>query len=216
MAQVRRTIGPRRDTLVFFELPDVHRVLDELAFWDVYYEHCSYFSLGSLARLFRASGFDVLDLEKGFDDQYLLLVARPGDGGGGGEHLPAEDDLESLSRSVDAFARQCPVSIGERRADLAAKATGGQRVVLWGSGSKAVAYLTTLGVRDQIRHVVDINPHKWGMYLAGTGQRIVAPEFLAEYRPDRIVLMNPIYRAEVQAECARLGVEAELVSVEQP
>ena len=36
----------------------------------------SYFSLGSLARLFRASGFDVLQLERGFDDQYLTIDAR--------------------------------------------------------------------------------------------------------------------------------------------
>ena len=34
------------------------------------------------ARLFRANGFDVLDLSKAFDDQYLLLMARPGDGSG--------------------------------------------------------------------------------------------------------------------------------------
>ena len=42
-----------RDTVVLFELPDVARVLEEAAFWDIYYEHCSYFIAGSLARLFR-------------------------------------------------------------------------------------------------------------------------------------------------------------------
>ena len=55
MRMVRSAIGDRLDTVVLFELPDVKRVLDEVAFWDVYHEHCSYFSLGSLARLFRAS-----------------------------------------------------------------------------------------------------------------------------------------------------------------
>ena len=56
---IRRAIGERKDMLVLFELPDVTRVLKENAFWDVYYEHCSYFSPGSLARLFRANNFDV-------------------------------------------------------------------------------------------------------------------------------------------------------------
>ena len=40
---IRRAIGGRKDMLVLFELPDVTRVLQENAFWDVYYEHCSYF-----------------------------------------------------------------------------------------------------------------------------------------------------------------------------
>ena len=82
---------------MLFELPDVRRVLDEVAFWDVYYEHCSYFSAGSLARLFRATGFEVLDLALDYDDQYLLLEARPS----AVRRRPArrcrlEDDLEVL------------------------------------------------------------------------------------------------------------------------
>ncbi|HWP41338.1 MAG TPA: class I SAM-dependent methyltransferase, partial [Tepidisphaeraceae bacterium] len=69
---IRRAIGDRRHMLVLFELPDVTRVLKEAAFWDVYYEHCSYFSPGSLARLFRRAGFDLLELRRDYGDQYLL------------------------------------------------------------------------------------------------------------------------------------------------
>ena len=52
-------------------------------------------------------------------------------------------------------------------------------MVVWGSGSKAVGYLTTLGLRDEIAAVVDINPHKHGKFLAGTGHEIVGPDALA-------------------------------------
>ena len=30
---------------MFFQVPDMSRVLRDLAFWDIYYEHCSYFTV---------------------------------------------------------------------------------------------------------------------------------------------------------------------------
>ena len=50
---IRDAIGAREDVWVVFETPDASRVLREGAFWDIYYEHCSYFNLGTHARLFR-------------------------------------------------------------------------------------------------------------------------------------------------------------------
>ncbi|HSK38521.1 MAG TPA: class I SAM-dependent methyltransferase [Arenibaculum sp.] len=38
---VRRALGDRRNATVFFQVPHAGRILDEVAFWDVYYEHCS-------------------------------------------------------------------------------------------------------------------------------------------------------------------------------
>ncbi|MGH7599899.1 MAG: class I SAM-dependent methyltransferase, partial [bacterium] len=64
VSTVRRALGDRFNTVVFFELPDVTWALQELAFWDIYYEHCSYFSAGSLAHLFRQCGFEVIDLAR--------------------------------------------------------------------------------------------------------------------------------------------------------
>lgn len=209
---LRRSLGARKDVTVFFEVPDVSRVLRELAFWDIYYEHCSYFSLGSLARLFRSTGFQVLDLETDFDDQYLLIEARPADGPTG-TVFPSEDDAETLARDVEYFRENCARKLDAWRADLEAFRQRGQRPVIWGSGSKAVAYLTTLGVRDQIEYVVDINPFKHDMYLAGTGHRIVSPEVLREYRPDIVIVMNPIYCDEIAEQLSEMDVTAQLVLV---
>ncbi len=68
-------------------------------------------------------------------------------------------------------------------------------------------------MEGQIEYAVDINPFKQGMYLAGTGQKVVGPEFLKEYRPDAVIAMNPIYCEEIQRELDALGVEAELFAV---
>jgi hypothetical protein len=60
---------------------------------------------------------------------------------------------------------------------------------------------------------VDINPYKHGTYMAGTGQEIVGPEFLRAYRPDVVIVMNPIYCNEIQRDLDGMGITAELMPV---
>jgi SAM-dependent methyltransferase len=211
ISTVRRTVRHRAETIVFFQVPNVTRILRELAFWDIYYEHCSYFSTGSLSYLFRKSGFDVIDLWPGYDDQYLMLEARPGDGQGGPNPARGED-LEKLAQDIAYFVENYPRKLETWRRNLQEIKQGGRRAVIWGAGSKGVAFLTTLEIQKEIKYVVDINPYKHGTYMAGTGQQIVGSEFLREYRPEVVIVMNPIYENEIREELDRMGVSAELMS----
>lgn len=209
---VRDTLDGRPDAVVFFELPDMERILVEQAFWDVYYEHCTYFTLGSLARLFRRCGFEILDLYKGFDDQYLMIETKP-TAGDRGRRFAVENDLEKTARQVKEYRERIERRFANWRARLARARERGERVALWGSGSKAVSFLTTLGIGDEVGWVVDINPHKHGKFLAGAGHEIVAPETLREARPDLVVVMNPIYLDEIRADLAKMGLAPELTAV---
>ena len=210
---LRRTLGERRDTLVFFELPEAGRVLREIAFWDVYYEHCSYYTPGALARQFRACGFEVERLELAFDDQYILLEARPADVPDAGAPLPGEEPVDTVVREAHAFREGFEAQRARWRDEVERVRAAGGRTVLWGSGSKGVSFLTTLGLGDQVEAVVDINPHKHGKRMAGTGHEIVAPEALREIDPDLVIAMNPIYLDEIGGDLARLGVETRLLAV---
>ncbi len=212
MRTVRRSIGDRRDTIVFFQIPDMTRILHEDAFWDVYYEHCSYFTQGSLARLFRNTGFDVVDLGTEYDGQYLMIEARPGTGQGT-PALPQEDDLQATAAAVRKFSESIERTINGWRKRLAEYDRDHKRVVIWGGGSKGVAFLTKLNVRDQIRYAVDINPYKKGTFMAGTGQEIVLPEFLTTYKPDVVIVMNPIYLGEIGQDLKRLGVSPQVIPI---
>src|SRR5215469_14063520 len=87
---VRRSIGDHLTT-VFFQVPDMCRVITECAFWDVYYEHCSYFTMGSLARIFRRARFEVSGLESVYDAQYITIDAVP-TSSTTGPRLAEEDD----------------------------------------------------------------------------------------------------------------------------
>jgi hypothetical protein len=207
-----RSVANRKDSIIFFQVPDVSRILKEGAFWDVYYEHCSYFSATSLKHLFIGADFAVQRIWTGYDGQYLMIVTSPV-GRGSDVAFGDADDVAAIIRMSGGFAATAARSRAAWLSRLRDWAAAGQRTVLWGSGSKAVAFLTTLGVHDEIEHVVDINPYRVGKYLPVTGQRIVAPAFLRDYRPDNIVIMNPVYRDEVVRELARQRCEPEVYTI---
>ncbi len=209
MEMVRRSIGDRLDTIVLFELPDVRRVLEEVAFWDVYYEHCSYFSAGSLVRLFRSTGFEVLNASLDYEDQYLLIEARPSaDTPAPGDPLPIEDDMGPMAAAVEHFSKAYTEQIDHWRTELGER----DRSVIWGGGSKGVAFLTALA-DGRIEYAVDINPHKHGMFMAGTGQEIVDPDLLREYDPELVIVMNPVYVDEIRVRLNALGLSPEVAAV---
>ena len=212
VSMVRRAIGDRLNTIVFFQIPDVTRILRDCAFEDIYYEHCSYFSAGSLARLFRKCGFDVLHLTTEYDDQYLIIEAKPADPPTL-PPLPQENDIEKLKSYVKGFQAKYQSKLLTWQKRLQEIRANDHRVVLWGSGSKAVSFLTTFQVRDGIEYVVDINPYRQGTFMVGTGQEIVAPEFLKEYQPDIVIVMNPVYREEIQQDLNRMGLAPKLLTI---
>lgn len=210
---VREAVGDR-DTVLLFEVPDALRVVVEGAFWDVYYEHCSFFTPASLARLFRTTGFEVLDLSRAYDDQYLLVEARPGEAAPAPSRpLPIEEDREDLALLVEHFSTSVRDQVAQWRRRLGRAAAEGRTVALWGAGSKAVAFLSALGSDVPVAVAVDINPHKAGMYLAGSGVPIVQPEELPPHDPAVVVAMNPVYLGEIGADLDRLGLRPELVAV---
>jgi SAM-dependent methyltransferase len=208
LSMVRRTIGDRNSAIVYFEVPNVRFILNQLSIWDIIYEHCNYFSSESLAAIFRRCGFQVLRLQETYGGQFLSLEARLS---------PDADNVNSTSESlsdlngaVNRFSVQVQERSREWNSRLAAFERDGKRVAIWGGGAKSVSFLNMLKIDKTIPYVVDINPHKQGRHLPGTGQRIVSPAFLKEFHPHSVVLMNPIYRGEVEAELKELGVAAEI------
>jgi hypothetical protein len=212
MRMLRRTIGNRPDTLILFELPDVLRVLKEAAFWDIYYEHCSYFTTGSLARLFRQTGFDLLELEVEYDNQYIVIAGKPV-ALPANPSFPGEADLEAVTHEVAQFAERFGMLKTHWLSTINGMRAEGKKVVIWGGGSKAVSFLTTLGLTGQIDYVVDINPYKHGKFIPGTGHAVTSPNMLKEHRPDCVILMNPVYLKEVGEMLAEMGLRPQILPV---
>lgn len=197
MSTVRRAIGDRHDTIVFFQVPNATRILEQCAFEDVYYEHCSYFSPGALARAFRRNGFDLLDIGIEYDDQYLTVEAKPADGASK-RHFAMEDDVAAIWQHVRTFPDRYREKVRYWTEQLEGWGASGRQIVIWGSGSKGVAFLAAVDPEGIVQHAIDVNPYRRGYYMPGTGQRIMSPEDLQGYKPDVVIVMNPVYRGEVE------------------
>lgn len=208
---VRNAIGNNLNVSVFFEVPDVSRILKEVAFWDIYYEHCSYFTLGSLARLFRFCRFEVTNLVKTYSDQYLQIEAKPVYNKSD-KIMEIEESIQTTAADVTNFSANCRDKIEKWLDQIKRIREERKRAVIWGSGSKCVGFMTTLGIENEIEYIVDINPNRHGKFIAGVGKQIVSPEFMKNYRPDIVIVMNPIYCNEIGQMLENMGLSPELLS----
>ncbi len=207
---VRRAVGERTDTALYFEVPNVLHTFRDLAIWDLIYEHFSYFSPSSLAFLFAECGFRVERVNEVYGRQFIGIDARPGKAIGSSSKRSSEGVLH-LARHVESFIEGFDAKKAEWRSMIDGFVSRGEKAVVWGAGSKGVTILNMLGVMDEIEYVVDINPRKQGKHIAGTGQRIVAPEFLKDVHPDAVIVVNPIYSEEIRATLSALGLAPRLV-----
>jgi hypothetical protein len=209
---IRGSIRKDSQTTVFFQVPDVIRILKENAFWDIYYEHCLYFDRASLSGLFQRCGYKVLEVWKEYEDQYLMIECQPDGEKPDLDRIP-EFEIERINKAVRSFQQASKDSVLNWKKKVGDLFKEGKKIVLWGGGSKAVSFLTTLKIKDEIKYVVDINPKKHGTYAAGAEQEIVSPPFLADYKPDTVIIMNDIYYSEIKSDLAKMNLTPELLCV---
>jgi SAM-dependent methyltransferase len=203
---------------LFIEIPDSTWILRFATFWDVFYEHCSYFSPASIAYLLSNCGFDVLQVSDHFSGQYLWVEAKLASGAkrrsGNGAPVTADEDAHSTIALTESFDDRCTFRRAHVDRVVSERLNSGRRLVAWGAGAKCVTLLNTLDLGlDDIPYVVDINPKKQGGFIPGTGQEIVSPASLRDLGPDTVLVMNANYAGEIESELARLGLSAEIVSI---
>ena len=209
LRQIRKNLEDHPNAVVFFQVPESHRIFRDGAFEDIYYEHCSYFTPGSLARLFRRCGFSVTHIARQYSDQYLIIEARAADNP---ESIlfPIEEAQTELTRDIKAFAAQIQAIKQSWQDRIDRVHADGGRIALWGSGAKAVGFLSTVKRDASISHIVDINPHKAGSFMPVSAHPIIAPETLTEVKPDLVIIMNPVYEKEISADISAMGLSPDI------
>lgn len=202
----------REGAASYFEVPNARYMLDTLSTWDVIYEHCSYFSEVSLRKLFTLAGFSRPEVYTAFHDQFLCLqAAAPQKAGAGPEgHTEAGRDVASLLSLTGRFAACYAEKKARWTETLARYGRSGQSVLVWGAGSKGVAFLNECAreTPEVIKAVVDVSPRKQGRFVPGLALPVIAPGELRGVRVDTALIMNPAYRNEIAGMLDAVGIDA--------
>jgi SAM-dependent methyltransferase len=194
LSAVRQALAGNRDARVFFETPCLEWILSNRVIWDLFYEHCSLFTLDSLTTAFENSGFKVEARRHVFGGQYLWLEASVSD-------PPRRTRIRSglipsLTREFVALENGLRQGWQER----VVNASGRGKVALWGAGAKGATFANLVDPEARwIDCVVDLNPGKQGGYLPGTGHPIVGHEALVPREIGAVIVMNPNYQEEVKS-----------------
>jgi hypothetical protein len=209
LLDLRNTIG-NRHTAIFFEVPNAINILSADSCWDIIYEHNSYFTSDSLFTIFLLSRFRVCEITETFGGQFLCVYAEPNH-----KHEYKLNNKKKPSKKIvnytDSLFANWQNKTNMFRNTLEEIRKDRQRCIVWGAGSKAVTFLNVF--KDApIEYAVDLNPHKQGNYIEGTGQQIVPPEFLLRYKPDVTIIMNPIYTKEIEALLREMGISSRIIS----
>lgn len=192
-------------TVMLFELPASERVFAERAFWDVYYEHCNYFTERTVRLAFETAGFEVRRAERLYDGQYLIVEAvavptvRTASAFSGTS--TALEECRAFGIEVNAAIERCRAGLLE----LTQAENAGAPLVLWQGASKTVGFLSAVGDAT-IDSAVDLSPQRQGRFLPGSGLQVHAPAQLVRLQPRHVVLMNAVYLREVRAQVEALGV----------
>lgn len=194
-AALRHQPGAR----LFLETPCVAWILRNVVIWDLFYEHCSLFTARSLTTACELAGFTVESVRHVFGGQYLWLEAvnRPPD------HVSR--DGQAVSDLATTFARE-ETQKTERWRTTIRELAGAHRLALWGAAAKGVTFANVVDPdRDYFSCLTDMNPAKHGGFTAGTGHPIVPPDDLDSRGITAAVLLNPNYRAEIEAQLRARG-----------
>jgi Methyltransferase domain/C-methyltransferase C-terminal domain len=198
---IRAALNFAPQAKIFIETPSIEWIFEHNAFWDLCYEHCSYFSPRSLAYAFELCGYRPQQAEEVFGGQYLWIEAELG-------HA-ATRQMDVDTAAALGFAKNIDESQKAWRERL--KTLSSQhKVAVWGAATKGAMFVQDVDPdRLFVCCLVDINPAKQHQYIPITGHPVVAWQSAVAEGISTIIVTNPNYLSEIKE---LLGTQAKHIS----
>lgn len=193
------------------EFPHLMRLVEENQWDTIYHEHFSYFSFGTVSRIFERHGLRVFDVEElTTHGGSLRVYVRHADNDALPE-TPAVGELIARERAAGYQDLGVYVSFNERveatkrevlRMLIDAKEEG-KSIAGYGAPAKGATLLNYCGIgTDMLDYTVDKSPHKQGHYLPGVHIPIFAPDEIRRTRPDYVFILPWNIKDEIMEEMA--------------
>lgn len=205
-------LGP--DGVLTMEFPHLMRLVEGNQFDTIYQEHYCYYSFTTVRAIFAAHGLTVFDVEEiPTHGGSLRVYARHTENA----HREVQASVQRMEETeiqagygdldvYRAFGDQVIATKHKLLAFLIEAKRAGKRVVGYGAPGKATTLLNYCGVgTDFIEYVVDRNPYKQGKFMPGTHIPVLAPDKIAETRPDYVLILPWNLKDEITSQLAYIG-----------
>jgi 2-polyprenyl-3-methyl-5-hydroxy-6-metoxy-1,4-benzoquinol methylase len=208
---MERLLKPRG--VLALEFPHLLRLIEGCQFDTIYHEHFSYFSLMAAQAILERHGLTVFDVEEQPTHGGSIRIYAAHTNQAAARMTPAPKHMIDVERAYGldkaatyaAFAEATHSVKRSLLRFLIDAREGGKQVVGYGAPAKGNTLLNYCGIRgDLLPYTVDISPHKQGLYLPGTHIPILAPEHIAQTRPDYVLILPWNLKEEITAKMAHI------------
>lgn len=203
---------------------DVSRVLDSSGVWviqqnylptmleqngfdNIGHEHLTYYSLGTLERLFARYDFEVFDVETNDVNggSFRTYVAHRG-------NFPVSESVSRLRAyekrlfskkpsAYSVFSKNVREIRLQLRNFIVKEVKKGKRIYVYGASTRGNTILQYCGLdRKLIEKAADANPEKWGLKTPGTGIPIVSKEEARRDSPDYFLVLPHHFLEEIKKQ----------------
>lgn len=186
------------DGIITMEFPHLLKLVAENQFDTIFHEHFSYFSFMTVERIFAKHQLTIFDVEEvPTHGGSLRIYARHAEANANSKtervHELKDRELRAGFNHIDtyaAFEEKAQVTKHKLLKFLVEVKQNHRSIVGYGAAGKGCILLNYCGIRgDFLDYVVDLSPHKQGLFLPGTHSPISPPDKIRETKPDYVLIL---------------------------